>query len=321
MKRPIIGVGHSMGGNNLINLSLMHPRFFTTLILIDPVVQRLPSAQGNMGPAKASANRRDRWPSRKAAEASTKKSKFYSTWDPRVLELWLKYGLRDLPTYIHPDLTPASSTPSVLTADPSTATVPPEPTTEKEVTLSTTKHQEVMTFMRANLPTAEFPDPEGQANPTTHPDLDPSAAPNAPFYRPEPISTFHKLPFLRPSAFYIFGETSFLSAPLFKADKLAQTGIGIGGSGGVKKGRVSELTMKNVGHLIPMEDVGGTADACAAWIEPELQRWRKVEESERQEWAAVPREQKPRLGESYMQAINSDWVREVADGRVKKSKL
>ena len=34
MPRPIVGVGHSMGGAQLANLSLIHPRLFTSLSLI-----------------------------------------------------------------------------------------------------------------------------------------------------------------------------------------------------------------------------------------------------------------------------------------------
>ena len=41
MPRPIVGIGHSMGGNNLVNLSLMHNRLFTSLILIDPVIDKI----------------------------------------------------------------------------------------------------------------------------------------------------------------------------------------------------------------------------------------------------------------------------------------
>ncbi|EMD01191.1 hypothetical protein BAUCODRAFT_144742 [Baudoinia panamericana UAMH 10762] len=304
MRRPIIGVGHSMGGNNLVNLSLIHPRLFTTLILIDPVIQRLPSVMGNFGPARASANRRDRWPSRKAAETSFKRSKFYQRWDPRVLDLWIKHGLRDLPTHLYPFATAASSTPPTITADPSTATVPPEPMTEKEVTLTTTKHQEVLQFLRLNLPTAEYPDPTTESNPITHPDVALSTPPVTPMYRPEPLETFTKLPFLRPSVFYVFGDESHLSAPIMKADKLAQTGIGVGGSGGVKKGRVSEVTLHGVGHLIPMEEVGKTADACAAWLEPELERWRAIEDADRAQWLKVPVAQRSQMSEEYVNAIN-----------------
>jgi len=320
MKRPIIGIGHSFGGAQLVNLSLMHPRLFTSLILMDPPIARVPSPQGNMGPAKASTNRRDRWPSRKAAEASFKRSKFYQAWEPRVLDLWVKHGLRELPTYIHPYATAASSTPPVIGPDLGTATVSPEPSTEKEVTLTTTKHQEVFQFMRPNCVTDEFPSPSTQPNPITHPDVDPSAEPNAPFYRPEPIATFHKLPYVRPSVFYIFGDQSALSAPLVKADKLANTGIGIGGSGGVKKGRVSEVTFKGVGHLIPMEVVNETADACAGWIVPEIERWQALEDVERQAWASVSREQKSVLSEEYVKAMNGVPIGSEKESK-KESKL
>ena len=76
MKRPIIGVGHSMGGNNLINLSLMHPRLFTTLVLLDPVFARAFRQVGAFAAARASTKRRDRWPSRKAAEAAGQLQQF-----------------------------------------------------------------------------------------------------------------------------------------------------------------------------------------------------------------------------------------------------
>lgn len=303
MKRPLIGIGHSMGGNNLVNLSIMHPRLFTSLILIDPVIARTPSAQGNFAPARLSAKRRDRWPSREAAAASFKRSKFYQTWDPRVLDLWIKYGLRNLPTLVYPTATPASATPPVITADPSTATVSPDPGTEQEVTLTTTKHQEVLTFLR--MTPKDDPRDEKLPLEISHPDLDPDFAQDPPFYGSALVSTFHKLPNLRPSVLYVFGDESHLSAPLLKADKLAVTGTGVGGSGGVKKGRVKEVTFKGVGHLIPMEVVGQTADACGRWIASETERWRALETVERRGWAAVPQEQKSKMTELYVDVISN----------------
>ncbi len=305
MKRPLVGIGHSMGGNNLVNLSLMHPRLFTSLILIDPVIQRLPSAQGNVAPAKASIRRRDIWPSRQAAAAKLKSSPFYQKWDPRVLDKWIQHGLRETPTYIHPNGTPSSSATPIINADPTASTLG----TDREVTLTTTKHQEVMTFLRPNLPSPQYPSPGKDPNPLTHPDIDPSAPPNAPFYNSVPVATFHKLPYVRPSVFYVFGDPAagaFLSAPIMKADKLALTGTGVGGSGGAKKGRVSSITFDGIGHLIPMEIVGRTADACTEWLVPELQRWCGIEEKEREEWATVPRKQKAMLSEEYVRAMTED---------------
>ena len=321
MKRPLIGIGHSMGGNNLVNLSLMHARLFTSLILIDPVIQRLPSSEGNEGPAKASIRRREIWPSRIAAGDKLRSSPFYQKWDSRVLDRWIEYGLRETPTYLHPQ-EQATSTPPMITADPSTVTVPPAKD-EQQVTLTTTKHQEVLTFLRPNFASAEYPDPINHPNPLTHPDVDPSAPTSLPFYNPVPIATFHKLPHLRPSVFYVFGDPAagaFLSAPVMKADKLAQTGVGVGGSGGLKKGRVGSITFDGIGHLIPMEIVGETADACVGWLVPELQRWLEIEDKERMEWAAVPKKQRAMLSDEYVKAMTEEGVGDAA-AKGKKSKL
>lgn len=312
-----------MGGNNLVNLSLMHPRLLTSLILIDPVIQRLPSPEGNFGPAKASTTRRELWPSRKAAAEKLKSSKFYQSWDPRVFDRWIQYGLRELPTYHFPQATAASATPPTITADPLTATVPPAKDAEREVTLRTTKHQEVLTFVRPNFPTLEYPNPSSEPNPITHADVDISSQPVSPFYSPVPIATFHKLPHLRPSVFYIFGDPAagaFLSSPVLKADNLAHTGVGVGGSGGVQAGRVNSVTFDGIGHLIPMEVVERTADECVGWLRPELTRWRGVEDAERAEWAETPREKKSVLSEQYVRVMTGDWMG-VAKGKAQKSKL
>lgn len=318
MKPPLIGIGHSMGGNNLVNLALLHPRLLTSLVLIDPVIQRNPSVEGNYSPVRASINRREIWPSRKEAAKKLKASKFYHAWDPRVLDRWIQYGLRELPTRIHPEV-PTSSTPPALSADPSSGL--PQPSRDDvPVTLTTTKHQEVLTFVRANLPTAEYPDPGRHPNPITNPEVDTDSLPAAPFYSPVPIATFHRLPYLRPSVFYIFGSESVLSHPLLKADKLAHTGTCVGGSGGVKAKRVAGVTFQGVGHLIPMEVVDKTADAAVGWLVPELARWREVHDAERKEWEQVPVREKAKIPRDYEQMMQKDWVKEAVSTK-KAAKL
>ncbi|KAK0659977.1 Abhydrolase domain-containing protein mpaH [Lasiodiplodia hormozganensis] len=313
MIRPIVGVGHSLGGNNLINLSLLHPRLLETLILLDPVVQRRPSKEGNQDPAAASARRRDYWPSREAAAEAFGKNKFYQAWDPRVLDLWVKHGLRDLPTAIYPT-PPEPATPVPATAGGA------EKASTPGVTLATTKHQEVFTFLRPSFDSLADPQidpefPEASAhnrNRHYYPDFSPeTVVPNSSFYRAEPVITFHMLPFLRPSVLYIFGETSDLSAPEFRADKMKVTGVGIGGSGGAPEGRVAEITLPGVGHLIPMEAVGKTADHCTNWLSTEVRSWREKEEEERQEWAGVP---------DYKKRVLSPRVLRMLDNRNGKAR-
>jgi pimeloyl-ACP methyl ester carboxylesterase len=281
MKRPFVGIGHSMGGNNLTNLALMHPRLFESLILIDPVMAPLMSPKGNVSPAHASAMRRDKWPSRQVALESFKRSKFYQAWDPRVLDLWVKYGLRELPTKLYPD-----------------AVVPtlPYDSSAKEVTLTTTKHQEVFTFLRpASVeyfgPTDGMTEPEiAKLKEILYPDMEENW--QGKFYRPEPIRTFENLKFVRPSVLYVFGETSPLSATDSRTSKLSTTGVGIGGSGGAKKGRVRDVIIKDTGHLIPMEKVSDTAKTCSDWIASEMEIWTRREQLLKRLWDATPDRQK-----------------------------
>ncbi|KAF1968314.1 hypothetical protein BU23DRAFT_558549 [Bimuria novae-zelandiae CBS 107.79] len=294
MPRPIIGVGHSMGGCQLANLSLMHPRLFEALVLIDPVIQRLVSVPGNVGPAYASARRRDRWSSRSEAATAMLRSKFYQTWDPRVFERWIEHGLRELPTALYPesDATPGAL-PTAATSEPSLTPEAPNP---REVTLKTTKHQEVMTFIRPNFAFRPGVDTQpsshlySDAHPTavnrrTHPDLIRCETPQAPFYRGESMMVFHQLPFLRPSVLYIFGGLSFLTVDKSQIDeKMELTGSGPGGSGGAKEGRVAKVMVEGAGHLIPMEKVEESAVHVASWVGKEMEWFWDGEKRTEAEW-------------------------------------
>lgn len=291
MPQPLIGIGHSMGGCQLVHLSLMHPRLFESLILIDPVIQRYTFGKGKQTPAHASAYRKDRWPSRAAAAEYCSRSSFYKSWDPRVLKLWIKNGFRDLPTASSPTdnehVTDNASTKTAASTAPGLDIVGTNLTQvqERPVTLTTSRHQEVLTFARPALPPSTSFDPVSRSSisssassppsttlssssissPTTPfgnsslssslsvpastasgststlPDLDPlSHDPETPFYRPEPIQTFHQLPYLRPPALYIFGASSPISTPSMRAEKMAITGVGVGGSRGPSLASKSE---------------------------------------------------------------------------------
>ncbi|KAL1964663.1 hypothetical protein VTN77DRAFT_6689 [Rasamsonia byssochlamydoides] len=276
MPRPIVGIGHSFGGAHLVALALMHPRLFHSLVLLDPVIQRQSTQQPESGDRYVplntilSTHRRDIWPSRQAAAESFKRSPFYMTWDPRVLDRWVKYGLRELPTAIHP-------------LDQKKQPAGDGNTSDRPVTLTTTLHQEVFTFSRPNYdydPVTNRP-----KNTWTHPDLDPNG-PNAyPFYRPEPIRLFYQLPHLRPSVLYIFGGKSNMCIPELRNDKLSTTGTGVGGSGGVAAGRVRSVLFEEKGHLLAQEAVTECADAAAEFLATELQRWKVEEETFRVQWS------------------------------------
>ncbi|KAF7716952.1 Alpha/beta hydrolase fold-1 domain-containing protein [Penicillium ucsense] len=294
MPRPIVGIGHSMGGAHLAQLSLMHPRLLHTLVLLDPVIQRQTTQLDAEGMAEQvrriakttqlSTYRRDMWPSRKAAAEGFKRSPFYQAWDPRVLDRWIKYGLRDLPTAVHP-------------LDPNAVVDKQNP----PVTLRTTLHQEVFTFSRPNY--ANRPGSGKPVNRVTHPDLDAEHPDTYPFYRPEPARIFSQLPYLRPSVLYVFGGKSDMCPPEMMADKLANTGTAIGGSGGVAKGRVRDVLLEDYGHLLAQEAVNECAEAAVSWLTPELRRWRDEEESFRSAWSRKSKVEKLTVDKQWYEHV------------------
>ncbi|KAL2828918.1 Alpha/beta hydrolase family-domain-containing protein [Aspergillus cavernicola] len=312
MPRPIIGIGHSMGGAHLVQLSTMHPRLIYSLVLLDPVIQRQTTQldAADLGKQKLviakttqlSTYRRDQWPSRKAAAEGFKKNPFYQAWDPRVLGRWIEYGLRDLPTATHP-LTESTSTLSEKTS------------TETPVTLRTTLHQEVFTFSRPN-----YDGPPGFAVPVnkiTHPDLDPDHLGSWPFYRPEPCHIFAQLPHLRPSVLYILGGTSDISLPTMIADRLAHTGTGLGGSGGVAAGRVRNTVLKGIGHLVAQEAPVQCAEEASEWLGTELQRWREEEKIFRDQWNRKSKVEKLTIDSRWKEHVPAPVRRKKEDSKPK----
>jgi len=204
--------------------------------------------------------RKDIWPTRSAAAVSQAKAS--RAWDPRVLSLMMKYGYRNLPTALYPEL-PTDSDPNDL-----------------PVTLTTTKHQDAVTQLRENF-SARMPDGRIKINRETHADLDPLAA-FVPLYRPEPRSTFRLLPSLRPSALWLLGEKSYLNLDEMR-EGIKVTGNGIGGSGGIPEGRVKEVSIKGGSHLFPFEAVEKTAEECGKWLGEVLEEFGKRESVWRKE--------------------------------------
>lgn len=284
-------------------LALDHPSLFTTLILLDPVIQMKsaeidPSSQVPSA-AQASTFRRDHWPSREIAHASFLKSPYYQTWDKRVLENWVKFGLRDCED-----------------EDSENSGEKGEKGKGKGVCLATPSAQEVWSFLRPNYPPESSSEEEvpnkKKLDRFLHPDLHPTLPNQTPFYRSEPITTYLRLPELRPGCLYIFGQLSFVCDKSTACDKVSRTGIGAGGSGGEASGRVRGVTLEGVGHLIAMEAPGKTAEVAAEWIKRELEgfgeRRRRLEEGW---WGRERRER---------QRVDGDWKRFIGGPPVRGRK-
>ncbi|CCE35053.1 related to host-specific AK-toxin Akt2 [Claviceps purpurea 20.1] len=274
MPRPLVAVAHSFGSNALAHASLLHPRLFHSLVLMEAAIApdtAGPAANGGT-PAYASIRRRDVWPSRQHAADSFRKSPFYQSWDPRVFDLWIRYGLQPKST------------------DPGT----PDGPEEGEVTLTTSKHQEIFTFLRPSWPAfdaagKEIVHPEWFRDVLGAPQIPTTAL--YPFCRHEPPFTHNRLIHLRPGTFFINGGLSTIVSESEANNRAAITGTGRGGSGGTKNGRVQNVTHPHYGHLLPLENPSFCAQQAATFLKAELAIW-AAEETKFEAWARQPNQQK-----------------------------
>ena len=261
----------------------MHPRLLSTIVFLDPVIQQHATAPIGVSPAQASAFRRDLWPSRQEAIEAFKKQKYFQSWDPRVFERWCDFGIRENPSSVYPN--------------------------EKgSVSLTTTKHQECFMFLRPAWDGVN-PDSKTIVNRKLVPDMNLTQPVTYPFYRSEPPRTLARLGELRPSALFIFGETSPMSLPDSRKLKIEMTGTTTGGSGGAKEGRVKEVVLKGIGHLVAMEATGQCAESAAKWLGPELKRWEE-EQKEYLEWTKKSLAEKQTLSEEWKRRVGGPPVRQ-----------
>lgn len=266
------------------HLSHLHPRLLHSLILIDPIIQLDLNIHKLL--AKLSTPRRDTWPSRKAAATSFRSSRFYKTWDARVLEKWIEFGLRDLPTELYPEIHRDGS--NGVDSD-----VP--------VTLSTTVAQEVYFYVRASYRDKRLLQ-DGEDDEDLLRDIHPEDRDGSQLCRPESQALFRMLPEVKPSVQYIFGKQSEASTPEKRLAKMESTGTGVGGSGGVKAGKVKEVVL-DCGHLVGFEAPGECAEATASFIDAEVGMWEAQER--RRDEALRGLERRERVG------INERWREEV----------
>lgn len=276
--------------------SLIHPRLFTSLILIEPHITDNPLA-GN-GPlfVAMSTKKRDLWPSREAAIEQARK--LLKAWDARVFRLWEEFGYRELPTVVYPGHPKDGSRP---------------------VTLTTTKYQETIMYTRPNVKrhtqlglsqNEAYTDPKSSEARPAHdsllvPDMLGPLRRNQRSYRPESILAYKLVPHIRPSVLYLSASHSPLGKGGEHADAAKRTGTGYGGSGGMVFGHVQHVMIQNAGHTLPQEKVAETARALGPWIKQELQRWKQDEARITEAWAKFPTSEKSIFPPEWTEVIKS----------------
>jgi pimeloyl-ACP methyl ester carboxylesterase len=280
---PIIGIAHSFSCSQLyvpspsliytiilnltpnanrisVHLSIMHPRLFYSLVFLEPMIQtESPSKLGGPSPALWTSSRPDLWPSAQDAQRYIRGNGFWRRWDPRCVEQYIRFGLRPIPTALHPSSNSGA------------------------VTLTTTKAQEAWTYLRLNagprdnsggVETKQFLNVDLATVPREGDNNNPSYALVCPWC----CVAFEYLPFVRPSVLYIFGEKSHINIPERRRDKLERTGKGLGGSGGFAENQVRSEILSKGSHMVPLEKVHDTARLLSSWLESQIKLYRVEKE-------------------------------------------
>ena len=273
MIRPIFGIGCCRGAAEMfasfgsvtspvlmcksVQLSLLHPRLFHTLALFEPIIQD--DVPQGPNAALPSSLRPDFWPSREKAAASFRRNKMFAAWDPRVLDIFIEHGLRKIPTPLYPIDTEGEEGTSISREK------------KDSVTLTTTKHQEAWSYLRNNFTPRPLGDPSlDEQERLLSPDLDPSLQGIRLFHRAEVVLTNAHLPELRPRVLWIFGERSPINSEALQLEKMMRTGVGPGGSGGIRLGKVEKVTVPKTAHLVMFEKVGSSAAILVDWMQKQL---------------------------------------------------
>ncbi|KAL2063079.1 hypothetical protein VTL71DRAFT_6151 [Oculimacula yallundae] len=270
MPVPLFGLGHSMGGAQIVYLSHLHPRLFQTLILVEPALWDTAlwgiEAAASVNHSRAMAFRRETFSSLPVLHSSLSRSHYYRTWDKRALANLVKYGFS-----LQPDGTMKSTT---------------------------SVHSDLAMMGRPNLAgtgrtARSFADISLEERKKV-PDIMLRNGWYAPWYRPEPNRLFHMLPNLRPSVLYVVGEKGQNPELRVNGEILRNTGTGWGGSGGVEMGRVKRVVVKDGGHVMIVDkSLGEVVDAAAEWIKAEMEIWRRQEaEHKASDWAKRPDSEK-----------------------------
>ncbi len=108
--RPVIALGHSMGGLLSFMAAYKRPELMDQLIMLDPpLINGIPSlglhlaktfhpkSVDKLTPAGISARRRDHWDSREQAASLLRNKGFFADFDPDCFAAYIEHGLKDVP--------------------------------------------------------------------------------------------------------------------------------------------------------------------------------------------------------------------------------
>jgi pimeloyl-ACP methyl ester carboxylesterase len=93
--RPVLGVGHSAGAAQIVYAEWLRPGTFSKAVLIDPIIGPAEFFESENPLATLARRRRDVFESRDAARDRWGSRPPLGDWDPRALDAYVQFGLRD----------------------------------------------------------------------------------------------------------------------------------------------------------------------------------------------------------------------------------
>ncbi len=95
LPRPLLGVGHSAGAAQIAYAEWLRPGTFSKAVLIDPIIGPAELFRRDNPLAALSRKRRNVFESRAAARERWGARPPLGAWDPRALDAYVNFGLRD----------------------------------------------------------------------------------------------------------------------------------------------------------------------------------------------------------------------------------
>lgn len=281
--KPIIGLGHSIGCNQLLCLSSWHPTLFHSFAFIEPGIDQEYGRGITIPWSYQTLRQKDAWLTREEAETDLVKAHDARGWDGKVLARLKHYGVFQ------------------NGADQNDTWA-----------LTTPKDQIVALVSRFNAGRIGL-GPGGVEKVTLAerelvPDSDPIAFNLGPFYRRELKLAWDMISGMRPWVLYVNGgESPFFGCPQTRDERARQTGTGVGGNGGMKLGAVKQVVIEDGKHTMVFDhNVERVADYVADWLVVESRRWNDLLNRRRDRWLGKSAEEKQTVGSDYVAALISE---------------
>lgn len=249
MVPPLMGIGHSMGGAQLLQLCKLHPRLFQSVAFIDPwFTSMIPLSPPNALWTR-SMRRIITWKNVDEAQQYEQKLPVFKSWDKRCFDRYIETCLRETPTLLeNQDSRVTPTTPAISSFNAS--------------------RRVLSGPVDVNFETAS------RADRLAYPDWEHYDQSKWPYAGSQGVGYTQHLPNLRPRALFLYAKKGSMIRPEPRKHIMEVTGTQAGGSGGARVGCVEDDIVEGT-HFFPFENPEGTAKRLAVWLQKEQNIWRE----------------------------------------------